>query len=194
MPNNFIIGLDLGQSKDYTAMTIIEKLADKSPYHYHLRYLKRFPLGTSYPDIVDEVKGITERPEIGKEFKLTVDKTGVGAPVVDMLKRAGLRPYEIIIHGGEAVTRDGREIRIPKRDLISNLQVLFQSGRLKIAERIPDGQLLVKELLNFKVKISTSGHDSYEAWREGVHDDMVLSVAMAVWAGEKLGDVRVRWV
>lgn len=193
MPN-FIIGLDLGQSKDYTAMTIIEKLGVESPYNYHLRYLKRFPLGTAYPTIVDEVKVTTDHSEIGKEFKLAVDKTGVGAPVVDMLKRAGLRPYEIIIHGGEAVTRDGREIRIPKRDLISNLQVLFQSGRLKIAERIPDGQLLVKELLNFKVKISTSGHDSYEAWREGVHDDLVLSVAMAVWVGEKLGDIRVRWV
>ena len=27
-----------------------------------------------------------------------------------------------------------------------------------------------------------TAHDSYEAWREGDHDDLVLSVGMAVWA------------
>ncbi len=45
---------------------------------------------------------------------------------------------------------------------------------------------LVKELLNFRVKINIStAHDSYEAWREGDHDDLVLSVALACWAGER---------
>jgi hypothetical protein len=54
---------------------------------------------------------------------------------------------------------------------------------------------LVKELLNFRVKINIStAHDSYEAWREGDHDDLVLSVALACWAGERYlnrGKVRV---
>lgn len=45
--------------------------------------------------------------------------------------------------------------------------------------------MLVKELLNFKVTISTSGHDSYEAWREGDHDDLVLATAMALWLAER---------
>jgi hypothetical protein len=35
-----------------------------------------------------------------------------------------------------------------------------------------------------KINISTA-HDSYEAWREGDHDDLVLSVALACWAGER---------
>ncbi len=35
-----------------------------------------------------------------------------------------------------------------------------------------------------KINISTA-HDSYEAWREGDHDDLVLAVAMACWAGER---------
>ena len=46
--------------------------------------------------------------------------------------------------------------------------------------------VLVKELLNFRVKINIStAHDSYEAWREGDHDDLVLSVALSCWAGER---------
>ena len=28
-----------------------------------------------------------------------------------------------------------------------------------------------------------TAHDSYGAWREGAHDDMVLAVAIAVWWG-----------
>jgi hypothetical protein len=39
--------------------------------------------------------------------------------------------------------------------------------------------------LNFKVKIDPrSAHDSYSAWREEDHDDLVLSVALAAWWGE----------
>lgn len=29
-----------------------------------------------------------------------------------------------------------------------------------------------------------TGHDSYEAWRDGDHDDLVLSLAMACWFAE----------
>ncbi len=32
---------------------------------------------------------------------------------------------------------------------------------------------------------SKTAHDSYEAWREGVHDDLVLSVALACWTAEQ---------
>jgi hypothetical protein len=66
-------------------------------------------------------------------------------------------------------------------------QVLFQTEKLKIADELPDVKTLIEELINFKVKISTSGHDSYEAWREGQHDDMVLSLAIGCWFGEKIG-------
>jgi hypothetical protein len=59
--------------------------------------------------------------------------------------------------------------------LVSALQVVLQSGRLKIARGLPEAETLVNELLNFKSKISAAGHDSYEAWRESVHDDLVLS-------------------
>jgi hypothetical protein len=41
---------------------------------------------------------------------------------------------------------------------------------------------LKKELLNFKRKINlNTAHDSYEHWREGDHDDLVLATSLAVW-------------
>lgn len=43
--------------------------------------------------------------------------------------------------------------------------------------------VLVRELQNFRVKINLeTAHDSYAAWREGDHDDLVLAVCLALWA------------
>lgn len=74
---------------------------------------------------------------------------------------------------------------MPKRELVGTLVMLFQSERLKIADGLAEGPVLVNELVNFKVKVNlATGHDSYEAWRESVHDDLVLAVALACWHGE----------
>src|SRR4051794_36787501 len=46
---------------------------------------------------------------------------------------------------------------------------------------------LQEELINFRVKVSLAGRDSYGAsaeWREGNHDDLVLALALALWHGE----------
>ena len=40
-------------------------------------------------------------------------------------------------------------------------------------------------MLNFKRKVSLAGRDTYEAWREGTHDDLVLAAALAEWYAER---------
>jgi hypothetical protein len=66
--------------------------------------------------------------------------------------------------------------------LITVTQVLLQNGRLRVASGLPEAETLKKELLNFRVKIDPrTSHDSYEHWREGDHDDLVLAVSMAAW-------------
>jgi hypothetical protein len=45
--------------------------------------------------------------------------------------------------------------------------------------------VLVKELENFKAKVTVAASDPYELWREGQHDDLVLAVALACWEGER---------
>ena len=117
--------------------------------------------------------------------QLVVDATGVGRPVVDMLSAAGLSPVPITIHGGDVVSRDGTYWRVPKRDLVGALQVLLQTTRLKIAGQLRYADTLVQELLRFRVKISDQGHDSYGAWRDGEHDDLVLALAVACWYGQR---------
>jgi hypothetical protein len=52
---------------------------------------------------------------------------------------------------------------------------------LKVARNLPEAELLARELLNFQVKITATAHDTYGAWREGTHDDLVLAVALVCW-------------
>jgi len=188
--SDFILGLDLGQVKDYTALGVLERDgSSKQDRKYQLRRLERLPLGTTYPAVVTHVKELMEKEPLRGHVLLVVDATGVGLPVLDLLDQEGLRPIGITITGGTEATYVGRGYHVPKRDLVTNLQVLAQSGRLKVAENLPLAHIFVNELLKFKVEINKRGHDSYEAWREGVHDDLVLAVALAAWYGQH----QVRW-
>jgi len=181
--NRYYLGLDLGQVQDYTALCIIETEPSADPLH-KIRHLQRFKIGTPYPAIVSEVHNILDVLPAGTS--LVVDHTGVGRPVVDLFRAGGLSPVAVTITGGDNATFEGGYWRVPKRDLVSALTIAFQNKRLQIAEALPESKTLVTELLNFKVKINLkTAHDSYEAWREGIHDDLVLAVALAVWYSRK---------
>jgi hypothetical protein len=200
----YIIGCDLGQANDFTALSILERHRVTSTTDeqrgfepptsitrtrnvFHLRHLQRLRLGTSYVDVCDIVATMLKSlPPAKQRPALVVDATGTGRPVIDVMTKAGLRPIAITITGGFDENRVlSNDWRIPKRNLVSTLAVLLQSGRLKVAPDLAEGETFVSELSNFKVKISASGHDSYNAWRESVHDDLVLSVALAAWWGER---------
>lgn len=175
----FIIGLDLGQARDYTALCIVEHLDGGE---CHVRRLER-TRGTPYPQIITRVREIMGKLD---DAVLVIDATGVGAPLVDEFRDAGLYPIGVTIHGGDRVSHEGQTYRVPKRDLVGALQILLQNGKLKIAPG-PLSNILASEMLNFKVKIDPqTAHDSYSAWREADHDDLVLSVAMAVWWAKQL--------
>lgn len=186
---SYILGLDLGQLQDYTAIVIAEQLGKtQKDRAYHISHIERFRLGTPYPDVVTRVKELLSTEQLKGKTTLVVDATGVGVPVVDMLYQAGLSPIPILITGGDSVNSGGVFLRVPKRDLVSQLQVYLQSERLKIVEELPEARTLINELLTFKVKVTANAHDTYGAWREGAHDDLVLAAALAVWAGDQSDD------
>lgn len=91
------------------------------------------------------------------------------------------------IAGADAEKDERGGWRVPKRDLVGVVQVLIQNQRLRIAAGLPEAEMLLRELEGFRVRISATGHDSYGAWRDGTHDDLVLAVALASWYGEHEG-------
>jgi hypothetical protein len=134
---------------------------------------------------VRDVAALVRTPPLSSPT-LAVDKTGVGAAVVDLFQggvAAELRP--VLLTAGHVTTQaeDG-SWHVPKKELVSTLQVLFQNRRLTIAPML-ERELLVKELLAFRVKITVAANETFEAWRERDHDDLVLAVALACWVGER---------
>lgn len=150
-----------------------------------VRHLARYPLGTKYTDVVESVAEIVgSEPLRRMPGVLLVDKTGVGAAVLDSFTHAGIGAVAITLHGGSAVSRDPQRagFRVPKRDLVTVAQVLLQNGQLRVAAGLPEAETLRRELLNFKVTIDPrTAHDSYSHWRESDHDDLVLAVSQAAW-------------
>jgi len=189
----YFVGLDLGQAADYTTLAIVERSAIRpwDARQYAVRYLQRWPLGTPYPVLVDEVAGLMLGTPLKRAAKLLIDATGVGRAVTDLFRSAGfgVEVVAVTITAGLEVRGDsgGQEYRVPKRDLVGVVSVLLQHGRLKIAKSLPEAATLVNELREFRVRISDAGRDSYGAWRDGTHDDMVLATALALWYAEHGG-------
>lgn len=193
-PPMFVVGVDLGQSTDYTAIAVIERVTTltlldngdvKQEVNFHLRHLERPPLGTKYTDIATSVVALLDQPPLTRDTPLIVDKTGVGTGVLDMFTERGVQPEAVTITGGDTVTHDTHHYKVPKRELVWNLVALNETRRLKFSEGLDLVPALINELVNFKVKIDLkTAHDSYEAWRESIHDDMVLAVALACWYAE----------
>lgn len=187
-PPTHVIGCDLGQFNDYTALTVIESSAGSTTPIHQVRHLDRWR-GKPYTDLIPVLEGLIEalkRP--GIKPTLVVDQTGVGVAVVDQIRAANLAAtvIAISIHGGDRVNHEGNVYRVPKRDLVGSIAVTLQSQRLRLSPQLPLLEMLTDELGKFKVKIDpTTSHDSYSAWREGDHDDCVLSVALATWWAER---------
>lgn len=67
------------------------------------------------------------------------------------------------------------------------LTVALQRGGLKIAAGLQYGETLVREMTSMEVRVTAAGNEQFGAWREGTHDDLVFSVALACWCARKTG-------
>jgi hypothetical protein len=102
--------------------------------------------------------------------------------VADLLRERDLTFRSVVITAGDKVNREGSTYRVPKRDLVSALEVSLQTGALRVAEGLVLWPALRQEMQNFRRKINlATAHDSYEHWRESDHDDLVLAVCLACW-------------
>ncbi len=196
MNTTYIIGVDVGQRRDYTALALLARtmeqrdplpgtVAPRCVSVYTMEQLDRVRQ-ESYEAVADSIARLMQRPELVGAI-LVVDETGVGAGMTDMLRARRLKPHCVTITGGEQVTRDGMRVRVPKKDLVLTVDLLLEGRRLRIAPALPDARTLIEELHNFKTTTRLNGHEAYGAgteWREGAHDDMVLATALACWHGE----------
>jgi hypothetical protein len=222
-PRRYSVGCDLGQASDFTAIAVLEKTiappetamfspVGESPSNrlvegravYDLVFLKRPKLGTPYDtiakrvaDLICELEPQGAFGELG-QVTLSVDGTGVGRGVVDMLdtefKRRSTsgRPTprvdfrRVSVTGSQTTlkrpTRTDGYWSVPKKDLVFPAVAAFQQGKIRIAKGIKDRDALVHELKNYSrtTNIAT-GNMAFEPWRESDHDDLLFAVCLALW-------------
>ena len=187
---NLTIGIDIGQKRDPTALCVSQGQwrdeEGRTESHFVIRHLERLPLGTPYPQVADRIARVTDqiRAKTGESPTVFVDGTGVGQPVVDLLRER--------VHSGEVVavwftygdqrteSWEGDHLRVSlgKSHMVSRLQVLLGTGRLHLP-RTREAGALTDELLNYELRVDQSGHETFGAFRTGTHDDLACALGLA---------------
>jgi hypothetical protein len=199
----FFVGVDLGQSRDHTAIAVVERLPPSDGVSkLAVRRVERVALGTPYPLVAERVRTIVRNEKVMDRCFLTVDATGVGAPVVEMLRGAelGCEITAVTITSGDREHGAGSQSgvarwNVPKQDLISGVQVLLERGELRISRGVRDVAALVRELLDMRALTSSGGRLRMGAEGCGEHDDLVIALALACWRARRVkngsGNVRL---
>ncbi|MGI8642293.1 MAG: hypothetical protein ACR2MG_20370 [Pyrinomonadaceae bacterium] len=207
---SFHLGCDLGKENDFTAICFLRKftpLDRRSRVNgssvYEVLMMKRFALKTSYVQIVSEISNRLKRaPFDGWQDNfgirhpskiptfLAFDQTGVGQSVSELLRNDAFldtrleQLYAINITAGREPSEGSDFLNIPKRDLIMNCLIAFEKGYLQFAGDMPELPLLIDELQNFEMRFTAKGNSTFSAKGSTNHDDLVLSLSLAVWSAK----------
>jgi Terminase RNaseH-like domain len=179
------VGVDIGQRRDPAAIAVVEQERRSTETHHIARYLERLPLGTPYPAVAERVAAVVQGVHAatsGKAPTLYVDATGVGTPIVDVLKAAGVgglvRLKAVYFTHGDRRKVERGEVKLGKAWLVSRMQALLQSGLLHLP-RNAKAEVLGKELLDYEIRVTEDANERYGAFRVGTHDDLVTALGLA---------------
>jgi len=213
-PSDVTVGIDFGQKVDPSAIVVAQlvrhaiawpdptetySIWEHPPERMEIRFIgrriERLPLGTSYPAVAtrvaDIVAGIHARhprslaPSSGPT--IVADQTGLGGPVIDILREEIERRRlacritgATFTHGQRLTGRVGEpEITVGKGYLVSRIQSLFQTDRIDLP-RTAEAIALKEELLNYDIKVDPDGDAKFGAFRTGKHDDLATALGLAV--------------
>ncbi|MBO1361423.1 hypothetical protein J2D73_16685 [Acetobacter sacchari] len=206
-PKRFTVGVDLGKMSDHTALVVIEeshrreerrmrlkfgpdrpeRVASRVRREYAVRNVHRYPVGCDYLAITRSVAGVLGQLSLREERpELVVDASGVGRPVIDLLRHNGLAPVAVTITSGEHFVAHGtKDFGVAKSLLVSTLDAVLADDRLSITGESSASAILRQELAGFRAKRRASGTIAFEGdARQGVHDDVVMALAVALWRSE----------
>jgi hypothetical protein len=171
------LGIDPGQSRDYSAIASVTD--DRNVWTLSAR--ERLPLGMPYTEVARRIAKLTS--SAGPQYVM-VDAGGPGRPVIDLLRvlRTGApAPTPVSIIGNGRVKRNlSGSWSIPKTTFMERMASAMEQGKLKIACDRPMADALIEEMRAFVRSITQHGNVTVEAKR--THDDLILAVALAMWA------------
>lgn len=155
--HKYQIGVDLAKYQDHTVITVLDLST------FYIREIERFNQ-LDYTTQKTKIEAIALRHQADGQPLIWVDSTGVGEPIYEDLLERGLQvePFKF--------TEKSR------KDLLTNLQLKLEQGLI----RIPKNDRLIAELKSMQYVLTDRGKLKIQV-PEGMHDDMIMSLALAVW-------------
>ena len=226
------IGIDIGQIHDPTAICVSEveqvdtgrvRITGKQTLGHHddhgswvpptgsepvmrseyiVRFIKRLPLNTSYPDVAIYIADMLDNELfVNRNIRILLDVTGVGRPVYNSLEREiSLRrnntTYHLQMTVGGPTWKTGKHTlhlkpisftygetynrskgTLGKAFLVSRLQSILQEKRIHGPDT-PEMKATLDELRVYQIKVSDEGKEQFGA-KIGAHDDLAVAMALS---------------
>ena len=150
----YVMGADLGKHRDFTVLTVVDLFSNAVVHTERFNALE-------WNIQKARIKAVAERYN---RARIVLDSTGIGDPILDDLQREGL------------VVDDFKFTNKSKQQLVQKLSIFFEQKDIVI----PNDDGLLDELESFGFSITDAGNTTYSA-PQGMHDDRVMSLALAVW-------------
>jgi hypothetical protein len=152
---NYIAGLDIGVSRDFTVLHIMDSNERKVVYH-------QFWDSTPWSNVRENIAALCRHWNVQD---LVADSSGMGKALVQELSEAALPVTAFDITGAN------------RQDLLGDLQVATERGTISF----PNIPLLIRQLRSFQYQRMKSGMIRAQA-PPGEHDDEVFALALALRA------------
>src|SRR5882724_1394259 len=175
------VAVDLGRQECHSAFVVVERIEEKPTelmdilrgvgvrIRYVIRQAERMALGTPYTEVVKRVKSVVGQLAATRgRVVLVVDESGVGAPVVEAMRAAGMECslYAIVISSGQQATAKS----VPRVELLTKMKMMVERGELELAAGCLHGEQLKRELVHLKLSGGGAGDG-------GERDDLALALA-----------------
>ena len=153
---DFQLGVDLAKYQDFTVIT-----------PFNLNTFRAYKQDRFNQIDWNLQKARIEATALRYKARVKIDATGVGDPVVEDLKSRGLN-----ITDEDAI----KFTEVTRMNLLNHLAMMLEQDKIQI----PNDQGLIDELEAFQYSLSPLGKIKVGV-PEGLHDDRVFSLALAVW-------------
>lgn len=152
--HRYKIGVDLAKHEDYTVITIMDLMTFNVGKQIRFNQLD-WNLQKAKIEAVARKYNNAE---------VWIDSTGVGEPIFEDLANTGINiaPFKF--------TEQSR------KDLLNNLAIKLEGDKIKV----PNDPILIDELKSMRYDLSERGKLRVQV-PEGLHDDCIMSLALAVW-------------
>lgn len=153
---DFQLGVDLAKYQDFTVLT-----------PFNLNTFRAYKQDRFNQIDWNLQKARIEATALRYKARVKIDATGVGDPIVEDLKARGLN-----ITDEDAI----KFTEVTRMNLLNHLAMMLEQDKIQI----PNDQGLIDELEAFQYSLSPLGKIKVGV-PEGLHDDRVFSLALAVW-------------